>query len=628
MLKFNVFWIAALTGVLLAGCGCAGSQGETPVAIPAVATEKAPSKNIRLAAVSIDKMLYRPGEVITVSAAVENVSAEPLVVTAKLIRESDLNRREVVAEKEFTLAPGKSAIALNDTAKEEYGYCYVIELAEKDCAPLAASDLCEVYFVANKFVRIIVLCPDAGMYPSFPEEKVISRVADLKKNRCNVLEFFEWGEFFNLMPQGAEWMHPRWKHDISKRRASEIEKFRISEKKIAEWRRETKKNGILLISYDECACAHKDIWEKSGRIYNAQTGKVIRNFYLWDDIYAPNCDKAAPLYADVMLNTTKRFDWDGNFHDSFVGWSRRTANAVDEYGDPATKLTYDQVQGQWVRLINEKVLPLKPYFLHVLNGMPGEASTLPHEVYGANLSIDNRKALKEKILATRDTFDPDTAKQKNCVWMSEVVTSSPANRRYETFGLLHQSARQFCRQGISNSFISYHKWSREEDFAPIMALYYANGMGTFASLQLAEKTLPVYRNYTDFAIRYAKYLFDLNLAWVDENDISCSDPALYYQDVAFSRDNGDGEIDYCVNLLNFAADHNILAPHEKPAVRENVKITLKVKANLKEFSAFAGSPDVAADNMVKLDVKKLGNDTIEVVVPRVEYWTLLVIQAK
>ncbi len=130
--------------------------------------------------------------------------------------------------------------------------------------------------------------------------------------------------------------------------------------------------------------------------------------YTWGDWYHPSCDKLWETYPGMVKRSVQRFGWDGIFHDSFVGWSRRTANAVNEKGEPATELTYDGVQGQFIEKINAVMLPDNPHFGRVVNGLPDDIMNLPKEYTGENLQISDRVKLKAGLNDHRRAFDPVT----------------------------------------------------------------------------------------------------------------------------------------------------------------------------------------------------------------------------
>ena len=300
---------------------------------------------------------------------------------------------------------------------------------------------------------------------------------------------------------------------------------------------------------------------------------------------------------------------------------------MDEHGKPATALNYDGVQAQVIREINKNLAEVNPKFLQMVNGLPWEIMTLQREVEGKMLSITDRAVLKKKLIENRDKFDPLTAKEKNIVWMSEVVTGRPANCLYHTFGLIHQSARQFTDQPICNSSLSYRKWEKIEDFAPALAMYYANGLGVYGNLWLSKECSSLYKKYTEFAIRYSEFLFDTDLKWVSETSLSSGNDKVYFADTTFQRKRSGKNI-LVMNLLNLPDNRNFFkGAHNKPAVCSNFEISCKPDFKFKTARCYAASPDLNGTAPVELPIKNT-DGRLSVSVPSLEYWTLLVWEFK
>ena len=570
-----------------------------------------------------DKMVYRPGEPIRLSAQVENTGKAPCPVKIEIIRRNGIDNT-ASEPSGATLKPGRQTLKYQFTAQGEYGKEFQLVIRNgKQTAE--RSVLCEVYPGLIKFPRIQVLCVDSGYYLSYPDKSIVRNAVQYRKSYCNILKFFEWMPVWSeVVPTEDWWFSPRWKNDISKRRMKEIEKFKVSKAKIIKWKQELQKNGIKLIGYDNLTVAPGYIWQKYGRLIDPQTRKPMRLWFRWDDLYSPNTDRYAPEYGRKMRQSVEMFGWDGFFHDSFVGWSRRTAKALNEQGGKATELDYDGVQSKVLGEIERNLKDISPDFIQMVNGLPWEVMSLQKEVEGKMLRITDRATLKSELIRNREKFDPLTAKHPNIIWMSEVVTSKPANRLYHTFGLIHQSVRQFTSQVVSNSSLSYRKWDKAEDFAPALAMYYANGLGTYSRFNLNRECLEIYRKYTEFAIRYSEFLFDPQLKWIDENSVSASVPEIYFADTSFVKKDGE-KITCCMNLLNLPANRDFFkGEHEKPEIRKNFRITCRIPAGTGRIRCHVLSPDNDGKPL-ELKVRE-DNGTAAVTVPELEYWDLLIWQ--
>ena len=582
---------------------------------------------VNITSFEAEKMLYRPGEKINLNAIVRNTGVNAVEASVEVISFTGIKDRHIAAKKKVQLAPGSTTLKFTFDAKGEYGIEYKLEITAAG-KKVASSVLCEVYADVVKFTRTAVICVDGGYYLKYPDNQIEKRAVSFRRSYTNVVKFFEW------MPMWSDpvihkdwWFAPRWEHDISKRRMKEIEKFKVSKAKIIKWKKELQKNGILLIGYDNLSVAPEYIWKKVGGIHDRKTGKPIAVWYTWNNQRSPNVANMAPMYGKKMRESVDIFGWDGFFHDSFVGWSRRTANAVDEHGKPATALNYDGVQAQVIREINKNLAEVNPKFLQMVNGLPWEIMTLQREVEGKMLSITDRAVLKKKLIENRDKFDPLTAKEKNIVWMSEVVTGRPANCLYHTFGLIHQSARQFTDQPICNSSLSYRKWEKIEDFAPALAMYYANGLGVYGNLRLSKECSSLYKKYTEFAIRYSEFLFGTDLKWVSETSLSSGNDKVYFADTTFQRKRSGKNI-LVMNLLNLPDNRNFFkGAHNKPAVCSNFEISCKPDFKFKTARCYAASPDLNGTAPVELPIKNT-DGRLSVSVPSLEYWTLLVWEFK
>ena len=574
-----------------------------------------------------DKMLYRPGEKINLKAVVRNTDKKAVDAEIEVFSKSGINNKRSVAKQKMKLANGNSVLNFSDIAQGEYGveFQLVINAAGKKAS---ISRLCEVYPGVVKFPRTMIICVDGGFYLAYPDKNIVERANKFRNSYVNIVKFYEWMPCWSEVVSDKEWWFaPRWEHDISKRRMKQIEKFKTSKAKIIKWQNELAQNGILLIGYDNLSVAPEYVWKKFGRIYDKKSNKPIAIWYKWDNQFSPNVTNMAPWYGKQMRESVKTFGWNGFFHDSLVGWSRRNANAVDENGNPATKLTYDGVQALVLNEIDKNLADISPDFLHMVNGLPWEITTLQREVEGKMLGITDRAVLKKALVENKEKFDPLTAKQKNVVWMSEVVTGRPANRLYHTFGLIHQSARQFTEQPVCNSSLSYRKWEKAEDFAPAIALYYANGIGVYGNLRLNRICNDVYKKYTEFAIRYSEFLFDTKMKWAAENAIEVSDKNIYCIDTAFVKNSGSSR-KLVMNLLNLPDNKDFYkGNHNKPEIRKNFTISYKPDFKFKKVRCFAASPDWKNTVPVELAVKNT-NGRLSVAVPSLEYWNLLIWEFK
>ena len=583
--------------------------------------------DIKILSFHADKMLYRPGEKINFSADVRNTGKSSVDTVVKMTSLSGINDQKVIADRKVKLSAGSSNLLFSIDAAGEYGVEFLLEITA-DGKKISKSVFVEVYPGVIKFPRTAVICVDGGFYVTYPDKDIEKRSEKFKNSYTNIVKFFEWMPVWSDPVTDKEWWFaPRWEHSISKRRMKEIEKFKTSKAKIIKWKKELQQNGILLIGYDNLSVAPEYIWKKVGRIYDKKTRKPVAIWYKWENQFSPNVVNMAPMYGRKMRESVGIFGWDGFFHDSLVGWSRRTANAVDEKGNPATSLNYDGVQAKVIYEINKNLASVNPNFLNMVNGLPWEIMTLQREVEGKMLSITDRDVLKKALIANKDKFDPLTAKQKNVIWMSEVVTSRPANRLYHTFGLIHQSARQFTNQAVCNSSLAYRKWDKIEDFAPAIAMYYANGLGVYGNLRLSRICNELYRKYTEFAIRYSEFLFDTDLKWIAENLISSSDSNVYFIDTAFVKKSA-GKTVAVMNLLNLPENKDFYkGEHNKPAIRKNFEIAFKPDFKFKEIRCFAASPDWKNTAPVELAVKNT-NGRLSVAVPSLEYWNLLIWEFK
>lgn len=579
--------------------------------------------DVKIISFAADKVVYRPGEKINLSAAVRNTDKKAVDVKVKLTALSGINNIQVITEKTVKLSAGNSDLKFSTDAKGEYGVEFKLEITAGN-KKVSRSRLAEVYPGVIKFTRTQVVCVDGGFYVTYPDKSIAARADKYKDNYTNIVKFFEWmPRWCELSPKEDWWFAPRWVHSISKRRAKEIEKFKTSKAKIIKWRKELNDNGIKLIGYDNLTVAREHLWKKYGRIYDKKTRKPIAVWYRWENQFSPNVANLAPYYGKEMRRSVDMFGWDGFFHDSFVGWSRRTANAVDENGKPATKLNYDGVQARVLREIDKNLTDIRPDFLHMVNGLPWEIMTLQREVEGKMLAITDRAILKKELIKNKAKFDPLTAKQKNVVWMSEVVTGRPANRLYHTFGLIHQSARQFTEQPVCNSSLSYRKWEKAEDFAPAIAMYYANGLGVYGSLWVVGPCRAIYKKYTEFAIRYSEFLFDPKLKWVDEKALASSEKNVYFIDTTFRKKSGK-KTNLVMNLLNLPENKDFFkGAHNKPAVRKNFTISYKPDFKFSKVKCFAVSPDWQEVKPQELKVA-VANGKVSVKVPSLEYWNMLV----
>lgn len=580
--------------------------------------------DLQIRSVETDKAVYRPNEKVSLTAEVFNTTENAEHGTMKLECLSGIDCREMLLKKEVLLKPGRNILRFETTVNGEYGKEFCLSL-EQNGKKNVRNVLCEVYPGIIKFPRIHVLCVDAGYYVNYPDEAIRKQAEQYKKSGCNILKFFEWMPVWSeIVPEKDWWFHARWKNDISKRRLQEIEKFKVSRQKLRCWNQILRQKGILMVGYDNLTVAREAVWGKNGRLCDRKTGKPMRLWFCWDDLYSPNCAAYAADYGKMMRKSVEMIGWDGFFHDSFVGWSRRTANGVLDDGKPATDLNYDGVQSKILTEIEKNLSDIAPSFVQILNGLPWEVMSLQREVEGRTLQLTDRKTLKETLLKNRALFDPQTARHPNVIWMSEVVTGQPANRYYHTFGLIHQSVRQFTGQVVSNSALSYRQWDRPEDFVPALATYYANGLGTYAGFRLSRKCQEYYRKYTDFAIRYSRYLFDPELKWVDEKALRASRTDFDFTDTTFLRKSGEKHT-LCMNLLNYPANRDIFSGnHEKPEVKKTFDVAYIPSFPYKAVRCFLMSPDQQKTMLPQeLLVRREGN-VLQITVPSLEYWNLIV----
>lgn len=619
-------------------------------------TAIAADNKITLKSFESNKILYDFDKVVELKAVVVNKSAEDQTLTVEAFIKKGVDQRIEVGKKEVTIPAGKEKELTFkwNSDHSEYGHAAFLELKDQkgETVTISKPVIFEVCHDWRKIIR-------QGSFPVYhnnfnPDSplssaKVLNHKVGLFRDwGYNIVEFFGpfQPEIDNLNPDEEVWPYCFAKSPVASKSKKNA---KISKQKLKEWINGFHDAGIKVITY-----VHTPTYvirDESWRLYDPATGKKIhysadskaqRKWFEEHGLGFPNSLKFCREYGEKIAESVKEYGWDGCFFDDFNTISKCTAKCVDKNGKTVTDLSEEELHSKGLELLTGPARKIKDNYLAVPNG-------LHHALCGIQLfparDMFGKKGEKFPWLKSADQkcvfFGEWRAplKQANSPWQLgrslRAVREATGVPVFCLFTIGCPKPWEKCDAQFHGENAAYTY--AVETVLPYTAVVLSNGIGYseyYSSApwgDLKNDPVAIARvSYIKFAARYGQYLYDLNIHWTPKGMVKVKGPDhVYWKGNTFERKFSDHREVY-VHLINF--DKMYLAAklwdktRKKPPTVSEIPVEIALNPGETEVEAFCVSAD-GNQEPKKVSVK-IKDGKAEIIVPKLEYWDMLVARIK
>ena len=234
----------------------------------------------RVAAVSIGKIRYLPGESLRGTATVEDVGGKGGTGSLNILLEHGVRNRTQAASLPVTLGPRPQSVAFEiRLPAEELGYAVVAEFVSTDGAD--RSESAEYFAIAANFQRVAIFGAGIGTRDAVLDEPAIrEKVAAARRDYFNAAEYFAWAEddLVEMSPSADFW-------------SSGQTNYRMHKPTIQRQIRLAHEQGLAVATYGKWCMSGLAGWEFA---YDHPADHRSQYFYpvgMWEGVSVPDLDR-------------------------------------------------------------------------------------------------------------------------------------------------------------------------------------------------------------------------------------------------------------------------------------------------------------------------------------------------